>query len=111
MASLEIDPASGRYRVRFRYAGQEYKRSLRTKSQPVAQASLGQVEEALRMIELFLMHYDANDYDGEPLIDAVSADGDSPHQLASECGELGIVAALLSKGAKVDLRSRAGNTA
>lgn len=55
MASLEIDPASGRYRVRFRYAGQEYKRSLRTKSQPVAQASLGQVEEALRMIEMGLV--------------------------------------------------------
>jgi len=24
MASLELDPASGRYRVRFRYAGQSY---------------------------------------------------------------------------------------
>ncbi|MEO1497665.1 MAG: tyrosine-type recombinase/integrase [Planctomycetota bacterium] len=52
MASLEIDPASGRYRVRFRYAGQEYKRSLRTKSRPVATASLGQVEEALRMLAM-----------------------------------------------------------
>ncbi|TWT46392.1 tyrosine-type recombinase/integrase [Botrimarina hoheduenensis] len=55
MASLEIDPASGRYRVRFRYSGQEYKRSLRTKSRPVAAASLGQVEEALRMIEMGLV--------------------------------------------------------
>lgn len=52
MASLEIDPASGRYRVRFRHAGQEYKRSLRTKSRPVANASLGQVEEALRMLSM-----------------------------------------------------------
>jgi hypothetical protein len=33
MASLELDPASGRYRVRFRFEGREYKRSLRTKQQ------------------------------------------------------------------------------
>lgn len=52
MASLELDPDSGRYRVRFRYGGQEYKRSLRTKQQRIAQASLGQVEETLRMLEL-----------------------------------------------------------
>lgn len=54
MASLELDPASGRYRVRFRYGGQEFKRSLRTKSRRVADASLGQVEEVLRMLEIGL---------------------------------------------------------
>lgn len=52
MASLELDPASGRYRARFRYGGQEFKRSLRTKNERIAQAALGQVEEALRMLEL-----------------------------------------------------------
>lgn len=52
MASLELDPFSGRYRVRFRYAGQEYKRSLRTQNRRVAAASLGQVEETLRMLEM-----------------------------------------------------------
>jgi len=52
MASLEFDPASGRFRVRFRYAGQAYKRSLRTKQRRVAMASLGQVEETLRLLEL-----------------------------------------------------------
>ena len=52
MASLELDPASGRYRVRFRYDGQEYKRSTRTKQRRVANAVLGQVEETLRLIDL-----------------------------------------------------------
>lgn len=51
MASLELDPTSGRYRVRFRYAGQEFKRSVRTKRKRVAMASLGQVEETLRLLE------------------------------------------------------------
>jgi len=31
MASLELDPLSGNYRIRFRYHGQPYKRSLHTK--------------------------------------------------------------------------------
>jgi integrase len=52
MATLELDPASKRFRVRFRYGGQEFKRSLRTKQQRIALASLGQVEEVLRMLEL-----------------------------------------------------------
>jgi len=52
MASLELDPASGRYRVRFRYKDQAYKRSLRTKQRRVAMATLGQVEETLRLLEL-----------------------------------------------------------
>ena len=54
MASLEIDPASGRYRVRFRYQGREYKRSLRTQQQHVALSTLGQVEETLRLLQLGL---------------------------------------------------------
>ena len=52
MASLELDPASGRYRVRFRYDGRAYKRSLRTKNRRVAMGTLGQVEESLRLLEL-----------------------------------------------------------
>jgi len=52
MASLELDPASGRYRVRFRYQDQAYKRSLRTKQRRVAMATLGQVEETLRLLNL-----------------------------------------------------------
>lgn len=52
MASLELDPASGRYRVRFRYGGQPYKRSLRTKQRRVAMGTLAQVEESLRLLRL-----------------------------------------------------------
>lgn len=52
MASLEHDPLSGRYRVRFRYEGRAYKRSLRTESRRVALAALGQVEETLRLREV-----------------------------------------------------------
>lgn len=52
MASLELDPASGRYRARFRYDGQAYKRSLHTKQRRVAMATLGQVEETLRLLAL-----------------------------------------------------------
>lgn len=54
MASLELDPDSGRCRVRFRYGGQAFKRSLRTKSRRQATASLGQIEEVLRMLDLDL---------------------------------------------------------
>lgn len=52
MATLELDPLSGRFRVRFRYEGQEFKRSLYTKHHRVALASLGQVEETLRLLKL-----------------------------------------------------------
>lgn len=52
MASLELDPASGRYRMCFRYAGRTSKRSLRTKHRRIATAALGQVEETLRLLQL-----------------------------------------------------------
>lgn len=55
MASLARDPASGRFRVRFRYDGREYHRSLYTREPRAAQAGLGQVEEALRMLQLGLI--------------------------------------------------------
>lgn len=51
MASLQLDPLSGRYRIRFYFLGREYKRSLHTKQRRIAMVSLGQVEETLRLIE------------------------------------------------------------
>lgn len=54
MASLQLDNASGRYRIRFYFGGQEFKRSLRTKNKRIAMASLGQVEDTLRLLELGL---------------------------------------------------------
>ncbi len=60
MASLELDPASGRYRVRFRYKDQAYKRSLHTKQRCVAMATLGQVEETLRLLNLARISHHAD---------------------------------------------------
>ncbi len=68
MASLEKDPSSGSYRVRFRFEGKEYKRSLRTKKHRVAHASLGQVEESLRMLEIGLTEIPAEIEEGTFII-------------------------------------------
>ena len=54
MATLEQDPSSGRYRVRFRYEGRAYKRTTRTKNYRSASSVLSQVEETLRLLELGL---------------------------------------------------------
>ena len=51
MAYLEVDPDSGNYRVRFRYAGRSYKRSLKTKQHREAQAIRGRIAETLWLIE------------------------------------------------------------
>lgn len=51
MASLEFDEVSSRYRIRFRYSGQTYKRSLKTTDVKEAQGILGRVEETIRLLE------------------------------------------------------------
>ena len=51
MASIARDRASGRYRIRFRYAGRSYQRSLKTKNRREANSILGRVEETMRLIE------------------------------------------------------------
>jgi hypothetical protein len=51
MATLELDPVSGRYRIRFRYANCPYKRSLKTSERREAEGILGRVEETLRLLE------------------------------------------------------------
>ncbi len=51
MPSLERDAASGRYRIRFRFAGAEYKRSLKVTTEREAEALLGRVEETILLIE------------------------------------------------------------
>jgi integrase len=47
MASIELDPASGFYRVVFRYAGMRFKRSLKVRHHASAEAVRGRVEETL----------------------------------------------------------------
>ena len=51
MASLEFDRASETYRVRFRYAGREYKRSLKTSDRKVARGLLGRIDYTVQLIE------------------------------------------------------------
>ena len=51
MAGIQLDPKSKRYRIRFRYQGQEFKRSLRTKTEKEARAIKGRIEETISLIE------------------------------------------------------------
>ena len=51
MASLEYDRISEQFRVRFRFEGCEYKRSLKTGDRKVARGLMGRVEYTLQLIE------------------------------------------------------------
>ena len=66
MASLERDATSGRYRVRFRFGGQSYKRSTKTSDKREARSVQGRVEETIRLIERGRLalppHVDAGDF-------------------------------------------------
>ncbi len=42
---------SGHYRVRFRFGGQEFKRSLKTTERKEAEGALGRIEETVRLLE------------------------------------------------------------
>lgn len=50
MAFLEFDQRSQRYRVRFRFAGREFKRSLGTADRRLASAAAARVDETLYLI-------------------------------------------------------------
>jgi integrase len=51
MASLQFDPASSRFRIRFYYGGQEYKRSIKTTDETKARSVLQRVEDTLLFLE------------------------------------------------------------
>lgn len=51
MAFLQHDEASGRYRIRFYFAGQEFKRSIKTKDEKTALGVQARVEETVRLLE------------------------------------------------------------
>src|SRR5437870_5369143 len=51
MATLEFDEAAHRYRVRFRFGGRPFKRSLKTGIRSEAEAVRGRVEETIRLLE------------------------------------------------------------
>jgi len=60
VASLQLDPLSGRFRIRFSFGEQEYKRSLKTQVESVARATLGRVEETIRLMEQGRIEIPAN---------------------------------------------------
>ena len=51
MASVQLDPASKTYRIRFRHGGKAYFRSLNTKSQAEAEALCGRAESVIHAID------------------------------------------------------------
>lgn len=51
MAWLEFDDAARRFRIRFRFDGRQYKRSLKTDNAREARALLGRIEETILLIE------------------------------------------------------------
>ena len=51
MAYLEVDNASSNYRIRFRYGGRPFKRSLKTRNRIEAEGVLGRVRETIRLLE------------------------------------------------------------
>lgn len=51
MASLQRDPVSGRYRIRFYYGGEEFKRSIKTDDEAKALGILQRVQDTLQFLE------------------------------------------------------------
>ena len=51
MASLEFDATCSKYRIRFRYGGKPFKRSIKTKDQTEAEGVAARVEETIRLLE------------------------------------------------------------
>ena len=51
MATITLDPTSGRYRIRFYYGGVQYHRSIKTKDETKAHRILLRVEETIQFLE------------------------------------------------------------
>ena len=51
MPSLELNPSSNRYHVRFRFAGRAFKRSLKTSDRMEAEAALARVTETMSLVD------------------------------------------------------------
>ena len=51
MPSLELNPTSNRYHIRFRFGGKSFKRSLKTSDKVSAQAAVARVSETILLVE------------------------------------------------------------
>lgn len=51
MASIQLDRHSGKYRIRFRFQGIEFKRSIKTRNEREAETILRRVDDTIRLLE------------------------------------------------------------
>ena len=70
MASVSVDPVSNQFHIRFRFAGQAFKRSLKTESPKEATAALARVEETLSLLQRGVLELPA---DADPATFLLSA--------------------------------------
>ena len=70
MASVSVDPVSNQFHIRFRFAGQAFKRSLKTESPREATAALARVEETLSLLQRGVLELPA---DADPATFLLSA--------------------------------------
>ncbi|HQZ67334.1 MAG TPA: tyrosine-type recombinase/integrase [Planctomycetaceae bacterium] len=70
MASVSVDPVSNQFHIRFRFAGQAFKRSLKTANLREATAALARVEETLSLLQRGVLELPA---DADPATFLLSA--------------------------------------
>lgn len=51
-----LENRNGKFRIKFRYEGRQYSRSLKTKSEQKAKLAKGQIERNLKLVSLGLLH-------------------------------------------------------
>jgi integrase len=91
MASLEIH--YGVYRIVFRYAGQKFRRSLKTDKERTANAALARVDDNLRRLELGQLVLPA----GADVATFVLSDGRLDHRPTIKSNRLSTLSALLDE--------------
>ena len=76
MASVSVNPVSNQFHIRFRFAGQAFKRSLKTAILREATAALARVEETLSLLQRGVLELPA---DADPATFLLSA-GKTKHR-------------------------------
>jgi hypothetical protein len=88
VASIQQDPKSKTFRIRFRFGGRRYFRSLKTTEFKVAQSILGRVEETLRLIEQGRLEIPAKADPGKFILSDGKITSDRPRKLSISLKEL-----------------------
>nr|WP_286178127.1 tyrosine-type recombinase/integrase [Rhodopirellula sp. JC639] len=80
VASIQQDPQSKNFRIRFRYGGRRYFRSLKTTELKVAQSILGRVEDTLRLLEQGRLEIPPKAEPGKFILSDGKINGDKQHK-------------------------------